>query len=64
MTRAERLALLGPEIVAAMDACEDAAPDPASDLVAKLRRIMISPAGGIPSPRPEPAETHIAAVPA
>lgn len=61
MTRDERLALLGPEVVAHIHECVDAAPDPTPELVAKLRRIMTNPAGEIPAPRPavtaEPAAT-------
>lgn len=52
MTREERLAILGPEIVAHIHACIDAAPDPTPEQVAKLRRIMTHPAGEIPAPRP------------
>jgi hypothetical protein len=52
MTREERLALLGPEIVNHIHACVDAAPDPSPELVAKLRRIMTRPAGENPAPRP------------
>ncbi|MEV7389561.1 hypothetical protein [Streptomyces sp. NPDC091215] len=52
MTREERLAILGPKIVAHIHACVDAAPDPTPELVARLRRIMTNPAGEIPAPRP------------
>lgn len=56
MTRAERLALLGPEVIAYIHAEVDAAPPPDADLIAVLRRILTNPAG-------EP-ETGVAAPPA
>lgn len=52
MTREERLAILGPAIVAHIHACVDAAPDPSPEVVAHLRQIMTHPAGEIPAPRP------------
>ena len=52
MTRAERLAILGPEAVAHIHARAKQAPEPSDELVDKLRRIMTSPAGEIPAPRP------------
>lgn len=52
MTRAERLAILGPRIVDHIHKVVDAAPDPSPELVADLRRIMTNPAGNIPAPRP------------
>lgn len=52
MTREERHALLGPEIVAHIHECVDAAPDPSPEVVAHLRRIMTNPAGTVPAPRP------------
>lgn len=52
MTRDERLALLGPEIVAHIHQCVDAAPDPSPELVDDLRRIMTHPAGSAPAPAP------------
>lgn len=48
MTREERHALLGPEIVTHIHNRVDAAPDPSPDLVKELRRIMTNPAGEIP----------------
>lgn len=52
MTREERHALLGPEIVAHIHACVKAAPEPSDEVVARLRRIMTRPAGRVPAPRP------------
>jgi len=52
MTREERLAILGPEVVAAIKARVALAPDPTDELVEELRRIMTNPAGEIPAPRP------------
>jgi hypothetical protein len=52
MTRAERLAILGPDVVARIHARVKEAPDPSPELVAELRRIMTSPGGRIPAPRP------------
>ncbi|WP_329215077.1 hypothetical protein OG352_05950 [Streptomyces sp. NBC_01485] len=53
MTREERHALLGPEIVAHIHKVVDAAPDPSPELVAELRRIMTRPAGNRrPAARP------------
>ncbi|MEU5633517.1 hypothetical protein ACH47C_26855 [Streptomyces rishiriensis] len=53
MTRAERLAILGPDVVAQIHARVKEAPEPSDELVEKLRRIMTNPAGGIPALRPE-----------
>lgn len=47
MTREERLAILGPDIVAAIHARVKLAPEPSDELVARLRRIMTRPVGGI-----------------
>lgn len=52
MTREERLALLGPEIIAHIHARVAEAPEPDDELVEKLRRIMTRPAGHVPAPRP------------
>lgn len=52
MTRAERLAILGPDIVAAIHARVKEAPEPSDELVEDLRRIMTRPAGEIPQARP------------
>jgi hypothetical protein len=52
MTREERLAILGPETVAAIRARVALAPEPPDELVEELRRIMTNPAGEIPAPRP------------
>lgn len=54
MTREERLAILGPETVAAIHARVKEAPEPSDEVVEKLRRIMTNPAGEIPAPRPAP----------
>lgn len=52
MTRAERHALLGPDVVAQIHQRVKEAPEPSDELVAELRRIMTRPAGAIPEPRP------------
>jgi hypothetical protein len=52
MTREERLAILGPEVVAAIKARVALAPEPTDELVDELRRIMTNPGGPIPAPRP------------
>lgn len=52
MTRAERLAILGPDVVAQIHARVKEAPEPSDELVEELRRIMTNPAGEIPAPRP------------
>ncbi|MFZ4240716.1 hypothetical protein ACOZGD_36840 [Streptomyces murinus] len=49
MTREERLALLGPEVVAAIHARVAEAPEPDDELVAKLRQIMTNPGGPVPA---------------
>lgn len=55
MTREERLAILGPTIVAHIHERVDAAPEPGPDIVGKLRRIMTNPAGPVPEPVPASA---------
>ncbi|WP_405671447.1 hypothetical protein [Streptomyces sp. NBC_01530] len=52
MTREERRAILGDEILAHIDALVAAAPEPSPEVVEHLRRIMTRPAGAIPEPRP------------
>jgi hypothetical protein len=52
MTREERLAILGAEVVAHIHARVAAAPEPSDELVEELRRIMTNPAGLIPKARP------------
>ncbi|MFJ8995546.1 hypothetical protein ACIRQH_34720 [Streptomyces sp. NPDC102279] len=52
MTREERLAILGPDTVAAIKARVALAPEPTDELVDRLRRIMTNPGGEIPAPRP------------
>lgn len=52
MTDAERLALLGPETIAAIEAQAAAAPEPSDELVERLRRIMTRPGGVARRPRP------------
>lgn len=52
MTREERLAILGPETVAAIKARVALAPEPTDELVDRLRRIMTNP-GGVITPRPD-----------
>lgn len=45
MTREERLAILGPEIVAHIHKVVEVSPPPSPELVEELRRIMTRPAG-------------------
>ena len=52
MTREERLAILGPAIVAQIHARVKEAPEPSDELVEKLRRIMTNPADEFPTARP------------
>ena len=52
MTREERLAILGPEVVAAIHARVKEAPEPSDDVVEDLRRIMTNPAGPVPEAPP------------
>jgi hypothetical protein len=54
MTREERLAILGPEIIAEIDAAVEAAPEPTPELVEKLRRIMAHPGRRDRPVRPAP----------
>ncbi|MEU6244813.1 hypothetical protein [Streptomyces sp. NPDC047024] len=56
MTREERLAILGPDVVAAIHARVDEAPEPSDELVEELRRIMTNPGGPVPKDRPTPAQ--------
>ncbi len=44
MTRAERLAILGPDVIARCHAEADAAPPPDAELIAALRPILTNPA--------------------
>lgn len=55
MTREERLAILGPEIVAHIHELVAEAPPPPPEVVEKLRRIMTRPGGEIPTSRPAAA---------
>jgi hypothetical protein len=52
MRREERLAILGPESVAAIRARVALAPEPTDEVVEALRRIMTNPAGEIPGAQP------------
>lgn len=52
MTRAERLAVLGPDAVARIHVRVNEAPEPSDELVEELRRIMTNPGGEIPALRP------------
>lgn len=52
MTREERHAILGPQVVAQIHARVKEAPEPSDELVEELRRIMTNPAGEIPASRP------------
>lgn len=48
MTREERHALLGPDVVAAIHERVKLAPEPSPELVEELRRIITRPAGPVP----------------
>lgn len=48
MTREERRAILGDDVIAHIHECVAAAPDPTPELVEELRRIMTNPAGPVP----------------
>jgi hypothetical protein len=48
MTDEERLAILGPEVIASIHARVKEAPEPSDELVERLRRIMTRPGGVIP----------------
>lgn len=52
MTRAERHALLSPELLAEIKQRVAEAPEPTPELVEELRRIMTRPAGSVPQARP------------
>ncbi|MGW5123211.1 hypothetical protein ACWEQ7_03945 [Streptomyces sp. NPDC004069] len=52
MTREERRALLGDDVIAHIHARVAKAPEPTDELVEELRRIMTHPAGEIPALRP------------
>ncbi|MFF7192658.1 hypothetical protein ACFZAM_02930 [Streptomyces sp. NPDC008079] len=45
MTREERRAVLGDDVIAYINDCADAAPDPTPELIEELRRILTNPAG-------------------
>jgi hypothetical protein len=55
MTREERLAILGPEAVAAIHERVALAPDPGPELVEKLRRLWTNQVDTAPVPRARPA---------
>ena len=61
MTRAERLAILGADTVAAIHARVAQAPEPSDELVEKLRPIMTNPGGPIPVAPPTSAPASRAA---
>lgn len=52
MTREERRALLGDDVIAEIHARVAQAPEPSDELVEKLRRIMTRPGGLAPQPAP------------
>lgn len=52
MTRDERRAILGDDVIAHIHELVDDAPPPSPELVEELRRIMTRPAGVVPEPRP------------
>ena len=56
MTREQRHALLGPEVVAHIKALVAAAPEPTPEVVERLRRIFTQPQGEMPAKaKPAPA---------
>lgn len=61
MTRAERRALLGDDVIAHIEEVVDAAPDPTPEVVDRLRRIFNQPAGPASAPVETPASTADAA---
>ncbi|MFE2353414.1 hypothetical protein [Streptomyces parvulus] len=52
MTREERHALLGADVLAEIRQSVAAAPEPSDEVVDKLRRIMTRPAGLVPQAAP------------
>ncbi|MFF5842178.1 hypothetical protein ACFY74_11995 [Streptomyces massasporeus] len=52
MTREERRALLGDDVITHIHECVAAAPEPTSEVVESLRRILTHPAGCIAEPAP------------
>ncbi|MET7321465.1 hypothetical protein [Streptomyces sp. NPDC005549] len=52
MTREERHALLGPDVIAEIRQRVAEAPEPSDEVVEKLRRIMTRPAGLVPQAAP------------
>jgi hypothetical protein len=56
MTREERRALLGDDVIAHIDALVDAAPEPTPEVVEKLRRIFSNPLGPTRVPSEPPAD--------
>lgn len=53
MTREERRALLGDDVIKHIHARVQEAPEPSAELVEELRRIMTRPAHHVPELRPE-----------
>lgn len=49
MTREERRALLGDDVIAHIYACVDAAPEPTPEVITSLRRIFTQPLGAVPA---------------
>ncbi|MFF3511593.1 hypothetical protein [Streptomyces sp. NPDC002573] len=56
MTREERRALLGDDVIAHIHACVAAAPEPSLEVVERLRRILTRPAGQSTPVEPSTAE--------
>jgi len=56
MTRAERRAILGAEVIAHIDSLVDAAPEPTPEVVETLRRIFTNPLGPKCVPSEQPAD--------
>ncbi|WP_328436991.1 hypothetical protein OHA71_06720 [Streptomyces sp. NBC_00444] len=60
MTREERRALLGDDVIADIHEQVAAAPEPSPDLVEELRRIMTRPGGRVPEAPPAATEADAA----
>lgn len=56
MTREERHAILGADVIAHIDALVDAAPEPTPEVVERLRRIFTNPLGLVHAPSERPAD--------
>jgi hypothetical protein len=61
MTREQRRALLGDDVIAAIHARVAQAPEPPDEVVEELRRILARPARPVPMPAAQPAPAAKAA---